>query len=259
MSNDWKHLVVEYRDGVAYIGMNRIEARNALNYALLGELAAACTAADESEEIGVIVIHSLVPGVFCAGADIKERREMTDAQVKKRRIFARDTYNTLEGLNKPLIAAIDGKCMGGGCEIIGTCDILLSSEASTFRYVEVAVGSVGATQRVTRFVGRQHANELLFTGRTIGAAEALQMGLVARMLPNEGFMAQVEEIAAKIASHPRVTLVTTKKAIKMAATCPPEQGVMFEQLAIDYNIAKSDWRSSLDSFKQQTAAAKAHR
>lgn len=249
---EYSFVDVRYKNGVAYVGLNRPEARNALNYQLLDEIMHACTDADNCDDIGVIVIHSLVEKVFCAGADIKERREMTDAQVVRRRQFARDVYNSLENLEKPLIVAVDGKCIGGGCEIIGCADIILSSDNSTYRYVEVAVGSVGATQRVTRFVGRQHANDLLFTSRTIDAAEAWNMGLVARMIPAVEFMDTVVQVAEQIASHPRVTLLATKKAIKMAAYASPEQGVMFEQMAIGYNLAKNDWRSSLDSFKQTT-------
>lgn len=243
---------VNYENGVAYIGMNRQEARNALNYQLLDEIMHACIDADNCEEIGVVVLYSQVPSVFCAGADIKERRSMTDEEVVKRRQFARDVYSTLENLEKPLIVAVDGKCIGGGCEIIGSADLIFSSDISTFRYVEVAVGSVGATQRVTRLVGRQHANDLLFSSRTIDAEEAWHMGLVARMFKQEEFMANVTETAEKIASYPRVTLLATKKAIKMAAYTSPEQGVMFEQMAIGYNLAKNDWRGSLDNFKQTT-------
>lgn len=253
---EYEFLITEKKNGVGYIGLNRYEARNALNYGLLGELVQAARAYDEDPEVGVIVMHSCLDKIFCAGADIKERRVMTDEQVVQRRIFARDSYDALEHLNKPLIAAINGKCMGGGCEIMGACDIILTSELSTFRYVEVAVGSVGATQRVTRFVGRQHANELLFTGRTIGTDEAYNMGLAARILPSENFMEHVAEAAEMIASHPRVTLLATKKAIKVAASAPPEIGVMYELMAIDYNLAKNDWRGSLDSFKQQTKEAR---
>ncbi len=256
MSGNYEHLLVEYRNGAAYLGMNRPEARNALNYGLLRELAQAAREADEADEIGAIVIYSAVDGIFCSGADIKERRGMTDAEVKRRRIFARDTYAALEGVNKPLIAAVDGKYLGGGGEIIGSCDILYCSERATFRYVEVAIGSVGATQRVTRLVGRQLANELLFTGRTIDAQEALRIGLVARVFPAEDFLQEVSKWAETIASHPRVTLMASKKAIRAAATCPPEQGVMFEQMAIDLNLAKNDWRSGIDSFKKQAAAGK---
>ena len=249
---EYKHLSIKIEDGVGYVGMNREEARNALNYDLLGEIVDACKEFDKNSDVGVIVLYSCLAKVFCAGADIKERRIMTDEQVIQRRIFARDSYNALEGLSKPLIAAVNGKCIGGGCEIIGSCDIVLASKNATFRYVEVAVGSVGATQRVTRFVGRQHANELLFTGRTINADEAYNMGLVARLLPEETFMEQVIEIAKTIASHPRVTLLATKKAIKVAAMAAPEVGVMYELMAIDYNLAKNDWRGSLDNFKKQT-------
>jgi enoyl-CoA hydratase len=243
-------LKVQVRNGVAYIGMNREPARNALNYALLTDIVGACREADEDEDVGMIVLYSALDKVFCAGADTKERRVMSDEEVKKRRVFARDCYNALENLAKPLLAAVDGKCMGGGCEIIGTCDIIFSSEKASYRYVEVAVGSVGATQRVTRFVGRQMANDLLFTGRTIDAYEAFRIGLVARLFEGGDFMAQVAESAELIASHPRVTLKATKKAIKMAASASPELGVMFEQMAIDYNLAANDWRGSLDNFKQ---------
>lgn len=246
----YQFLQIEYKNGVAWIGMNRLEARNALNYGLLGELVRALKEADASEEVRCILLYSALNGVFCAGADINERKGMTDAEVKKRRVFARDCYDQMEKLDKPFVVAIDGKNMGGGCEIMGTSDFIISSERATYRYVEVPVGSVGATQRVTRFVGIQRAKELLFTSRTIDALEAWQIGLVARLLPTDDFMAKVAEIIEQMATYPPVTIMATKKAIKIAWEAAPEHGVLVEQMAIDLNIAKNDWRASLQTYKK---------
>jgi enoyl-CoA hydratase/carnithine racemase len=247
--NTYQFLKTECKAGVAWIGMNREKARNALNYGLLTELVSALKNADSDENVRCILLYSAIDGVFCAGADIKERKAMTDAEVKKRRVFARDCYDQMEKLEKPFIAAIDGKNMGGGCEVMGTADFIISSGRATYRYVEVPVGSVGATQRVTRFVGIQRARELLFTSRTIDAQEAWQIGLVARLLPAENFLPQVEAIVNQIATYPPVTIMATKKAIKIAWEAAPEHGVLFEQLAIDLNIARSDWRSSLQAYQ----------
>ncbi len=248
MADEYKFIATECRRGIAFIGLNRPEARNALNYGILAEIVRACQAADENPEVNVIVIHSLVKGAFSAGADLKERTGMTDEQVKKRRVYAKQCYAQLEQIEKPMIAAVDGKVIGGGGEISGCCDFILGSDRSTYRYTEVTVGSVGATQRVTRFIGRQRAKELLFTGREIDSEEAWRIGLIARRLPHENFMEQVEEIAATVASRSPVSLAVTKKAINMAAEAAPEHGVLVEQLAIELNIAKGQWRQGLAGF-----------
>jgi enoyl-CoA hydratase/carnithine racemase len=134
---------------------------------------------------------------------------------------------------------------------MGTSDFIISSDRATYRYVEVPVGSVGATQRVTRFVGIQRAKELLFTSRIIDAQEAWQIGLVARLLPADNFMRQVGEIVEQIATYPPVTIMATKKAIKIAWEASPEHGVLFEQVAIDLNIARNDWRTTLQNYSNK--------
>lgn len=231
-------VVCELKNRVAYIGLNRQNARNALNYNLLDEIVHACESANDDHEVGAIVIYSMVNNVFSAGADLKERDDMTDEQIRKRRIFASKCYARLEAIEKPIIAAVDGKVIGGGGEIIGCCDFIIGSDRSTYRYTEVAVGSVGATQRITRFIGKQRAKELLFTGREIGAQEAWQIGLIARVLPVENFMCAVEQTAQIVANRSPITLAASKKAINMAAEVSSEQGVLIEQLAIELNIAK---------------------
>lgn len=247
--NTYQNILIHDENKVRWIGLNRQEAKNALNFGLLTDLVQACREADDDPEVGVIVVYSCVTNVFSAGADLKERRGMNDRDVKRRRVFARDCYEHLEKIEKPLLAAVEGKVIGGGGEIIGCCDIILGSENSSYRYVEVVVGSVGATQRITRLVGRQKAKELLFTGREIGAHEAYEIGLIARVLPEENFLVRVQEIASLIASRSPVSLAVTKKAVNMADEAAPEHGILLEQLGIELNIAKGSWKEGLEDFK----------
>jgi len=248
---EFKMIKVETRSGVAYIGLNRQEQKNALNAALLMEVAAAFSAADEDSEVGAIVLHSLVDKVFCAGADLKERVGMDDEQLRKRRVVAKQCYEAMERVEKPTIAAVDGKNFGGGCEFIGACDIVVGSERAAFCYPEVRVGSVGATQRITRLIGPHMAKDLLFTGRIVEADEALRIGLLARKFSSETFMAQVEEMATTIASRSPVSLNLTKKAINMGAQVSHDLGVVFEQVAIELNIKKGDWRKGVSDFAKK--------
>lgn len=249
MMKEYENVQVHDQGKVRWVGLNRKSAKNALNVGLLTDIVEACQEGDEDPVVGAIVIYSCLGNIFSAGADLKERKGMIENQVKKRRVFAKECYERLERIEKPLLAAVDGKVIGGGGEIIGSCDIIFGSEQSSYRYVEVVVGSVGATQRITRLVGRQRAKELLFTGREIEAKEAYEIGLIARLLPKEKFLEQIQEIAQSIASRSAVSLAVTKKAINMAAEAAPEHGVLMEQLAIDLNLAKGDWREGLEDFK----------
>lgn len=256
MSGDYKLLKVDKRRGIAFIGLNRQDCRNALNVGILQEIVRAFQEADQDPEVRVIVVYSLVNGVFSAGADLKERTGMNEEQVKKRRAFAAECYEKLERVEKPTIAAIDGKNIGGGGEIAGSCDIIVASERATFRYTEVTVGSVGATQRITKLVGRQRATELLLTGREIDSEEALRIGLIARRFKTENFMEQVEEMAAVIASRPPLSVSLSKKVIKMAGEVTLQQGVLYEQMAIEVNIHKGKWREGLAGFGGNNEAQK---
>jgi len=133
MIEEYKLLQVEKRQGIAFIGLNRQDCRNALNVPILQEIVRAFQEADLDPEVRVIVVYSLVDGVFSAGADLKERNGMNEEQVKSRRAFAAECYEKLERVGKPTIAAIDGKNIGGGGEIAGPCGIIVTQEKANFR------------------------------------------------------------------------------------------------------------------------------
>jgi enoyl-CoA hydratase len=246
--DEYEYIQIHDKGNIRWIGLNRKESRNALNAQLLQEFVFACEKANDDEAVGAIIIYSCLSNVFSAGADLKERQGMDDIQVKHRRRFARDCYERLERIDKIMIAAVDGKVIGGGNEILGCCDIVFASDKSTFRYVEVLVGSVGATQRLTQAVGKQRAKELMFTGREIDSKEAYAIGLIARYCVSDNFYEEIQKTAEVIASRNPVTLCMSKKAINMAFEAAPEQGMLMEQVCIELNLALGNPSKGLTDF-----------
>ncbi|RYI88802.1 MAG: enoyl-CoA hydratase/isomerase family protein, partial [Acetobacteraceae bacterium] len=154
-------------EGVVTLTLNRPQARNALNLALAEAISAACRRA-VAEAARLVVIRASGP-VFCAGADLKERQGMTDDQVRARRVKGFAAYNAIETLPMPAIAVVEGPAVGSGCEIAGACDFILATPAASFRTPEALWGTVGATQRLPRVLGKRLAKDMMFTGRTLGA------------------------------------------------------------------------------------------
>lgn len=161
---------------VATILLNRPDQRNALNMQMCVELEAASRHAEEVDGVRVVVIRGAGPS-FCAGADLKERRTMTEEQVRERRMRAFAAYAALEALTKPCFAVVHGPAYGSGAEIATACDFAIAGATATFCYPEATRGTVGATQRLPRIVGPRMAKDLMFTGRVIDAAEAQRIGL----------------------------------------------------------------------------------
>jgi len=160
---------VESKDGVATLTLNRPESRNALNLAMCEALVAAAQGVPESTRL--VFVRASGP-VFCAGADLKERQGMDEAQVRHRRMRAFAAYGALEALPMPAIAVVEGAAVGSGCEIAAACDFVVATPAASFRIPEAIRGTVGATQRLPRILGKRLAKDLLFTGRTLSAEEA---------------------------------------------------------------------------------------
>jgi enoyl-CoA hydratase len=158
-------------EGVATLTLNRPESRNALNLEMCDRLIAVAQECFSSNEIKLVLVRANGP-VFCAGADLKERQGMSEAQVRERRMKGFAAYAALEALPMPVIAVVEGPAVGSGCEIAGACDFIVATPAASFRTPEAVRGTVGATQRLPRILGKRLAKDLMFTGRTLSAEEA---------------------------------------------------------------------------------------
>lgn len=223
-------------DGIAVIGLNRPDQRNALNLEMCLELAEAARIVEEDEAVRVVILRG-EGTAFCAGADLKERRTMTEDEVRVRRMRAFAAYDAIERLTRPCIAVVHGPAYGSGCEIAAACDFAIAGERATFCYPEATRGTIGATQRLPRLVGARMAKDLLFTGRVIDAREALRIGLITRIVPDQELERVAREIAAQIAAAPTTALRLTKQCLNQAPLTDPAGALANEIRAIDELLA----------------------
>jgi len=231
-------LLVESNGGVATITLNRPESRNALNLAMCDALLAAAQGMDAS--VKLVVIRANGP-VFCAGADLKERQGMNEAQVRERRMKAFAAYGAIEALPMPVVAVVEGPVVGSGCEIAGSCDFIVATPAASFRVPEAIRGTVGATQRLPRILGKRLAKDLLFTGRTLTAEEAERHGLVSRLVKPEELDTVVAEIAKSIVEAPAQSLRLAKRCVDRGVELDPQGALQTEIAAIEEQLASGDW------------------
>src|SRR3954468_21551891 len=198
----YENIILEKRGAIATVTLNRPQQLNALSYALVKDTALALEAMDSDPEIRVIVVTGGAK-VFAAGADIKE---MADAGPFDERVQGRLAFrDRINKISKPVIAAVSGYALGGGCELALSCDIIIASETARFGQPEINLGTIpgsGGTQRLTRLVGKYRAMEMVLAGEYIEAAEAERLGLVNRVVPVESLMDETIKIAEKIAAKP---------------------------------------------------------
>ena len=244
---EFSTLRIDVDAAVATLWLARPESRNALNVAMCQELVEACDVLELADTVRVIVVRGA--GVaFCAGADLKERQGMSPAEIIARRVNGFTAYAAIEALSKPVIAAIQGPAYGSGCEIAAACDFVLADTSAAFKYPEVGWGTVGATQRLPRVVGRRMAKELLFTGRVVDAQEALQLGMVNHVFASDAFDAQVKAMAQQIAAANPLTVALTKHSIDAGLDTTREGAMAVELLAIQENLRRSDWKKAIAGF-----------
>jgi enoyl-CoA hydratase len=233
-------------DGVVTLWLNRPEARNALNLALAEAIAAACRRA--TEDAAKLVWVRTKGAVFCAGADLKERQGMSDDQVRARRVKGFAAYAALEALPMPAIAVVEGPAIGSGCEIAAACDFIIATPKASFKTPEALWGTVGATQRLPRILGKRLAKDMMLTGRVLTAEDALAHGLVSRLVAPEAVEATIAEISATIAKAPPVGLRMAKRCIDQGLELDPRGALATELLAIEEILAAAEWRKAMAGF-----------
>jgi enoyl-CoA hydratase len=178
---------------------------------------------------------------FCAGADLKEREGMDAAQVRNRRLSAFEAYAALEALPMPAVAVVEGPAVGSGCEIAAACDFIVATPAASFRVPEALRGTVGATQRLPRVLGRRLAKDLMFTGRMLSAEEAERHGLVSRLVAPAQLEAALAEIAKAVLGAPPEALRLAKRTIDRGVERNPRGALEAELAAIDEQLATGAW------------------
>src|SRR4051812_8222994 len=198
--------------GVATITLDRPEARNALNLEMCEELLAAAKAIAADAEVKLVLIKANGPA-FCAGADLKERPGKSKEWIRARRLKAFEAYDAIEALAIPVIAVVQGAALGAGVEIASICDFAIATPDALFGTPETMRGSVGATQRLPRIVGKRLAKDMMFTGRRLSAHEALAAGFVSRVLEKDKLEQELEQIAKAIVSAPAQAMRLGKRCI----------------------------------------------
>jgi enoyl-CoA hydratase len=244
----YETIIVETRGRVGLVRLNRPQALNSLNSQLNAELGAAVADFDADQDIGCILITGSEKA-FAAGADIKEMADKTAVDV-----FMRDyigSWHAVAGARKPVVAAVAGFALGGGCELAMQCDLIIAADTARFGQPEIKLGiipGIGATQRLPRAVGKSKAMDLILTGRMMDAAEAERAGLVARVVPAASLMEEAMKVAETIAAMPLPALLAAKEAVARAYESPLAEGIRFERRVFHALFATADRNEGMAAF-----------
>ncbi len=255
----YENILVETRGRVGLITLNRPKALNALNSALMAEVSTALDAFEVDDGIGCVVITGSEKA-FAAGADIKEMLPKTLATAYLGDLIT--PWDRVSRFRKPIVAGVAGFALGGGCELAMMCDMILAAETAKFGQPEITLGTIpgaGGTQRLTRAIGKAKAMDLCLTGRRIGAEEALADGLVARVLPAEGFVEAVMAIAAEIADKPLIAAMFAKEAVNRAFETSLAEGLRFERRMFHATFGTEDQKEGMGAFADKRKAEFKHR
>jgi enoyl-CoA hydratase len=247
----------EVKEHIAVITINRPEALNALNLDVLKELAQTVERAEADAGVYVLIITG-AGKAFVAGADISQMKDLSATEAKAFGEFGNSVFYKIESMAKPVIAAVNGYALGGGCELAMSCDIRLAGTKAKFGQPETGLGitpGFGGTQRLPRIVGMSKAKELIFTAETIGADEALRIGLVSRVVPDEELMNTALDMANKIAKNAQIAVRQSKDAINKGMQCDMLTGVSYEAQAFAVCFATVDQKDAMTAFVNKSKVA----
>jgi enoyl-CoA hydratase len=245
----YETVILERKGAVGIVTLNRPQALNALSAALIRDLGAALDALEEDAAIGAIVVTGS-DKAFAAGADIKEMASRTYMDVYLNDFITRG-WERITTCRKPIVAAVAGYALGGGCEIAMMCDTIIAADTAKFGQPEITIGTIpgsGGTQRLTRAVGKAKAMEMCLTGRMMDAAEAERSGLVSRVVPAAELLDEALKVAAKIAAMSRPAVLMAKEAINRAYETTLAEGVRFERRLFHSTFATEDQKEGMAAF-----------
>jgi enoyl-CoA hydratase len=256
----YQNILVETRGAVGLITLNRPQALNALCDALIRELGSALDAFERDAAVGAVVITGSEKA-FAAGADIKEMASKTfvDCYLED---FITNGWERITTCRKPIIAAVAGFALGGGCEVAMMCDTIIAAESAKFGQPEITLAIIpgsGGTQRLTRAVGKAKAMEMVLSGRMIDAAEAERSGLVSRIVPNDKLLEEALKLADKIAAQSRPAVLAAKEAVNRAFETTLAEGVRFERRLFHAMFATEDQKEGMAAFVEKRKPSFKHR
>lgn len=244
----YETILAETRGKTGLIRLNRPQALNALNSQLVSELTDALRAFDKDDAIGAIVITGSEKA-FAAGADIKEMQNLTFAEA-----YGQDFLGEAEGVSairKPIIAAVSGYTLGGGCELAMMCDFIIAADNAKFGQPEITLGiipGIGGTQRLARFVGKSKAMDMVLTGRMMDAAEAERCGLVSRVVAQDVLLDEALKAAERIASFSQLSVMMAKESVNRAFETTLQEGLRYERRSFQALFATEDQKEGMAAF-----------
>jgi len=250
---EFKHIVIERKDTIGIIKINRPESLNALNIETLGEIRDAVTSLNNDEDVKVLILTG-EGKAFIAGADIKQMKDMNEDEAREFCNLGQKIFDIIENLDKPIIAAINGFALGGGSELALACDIRIASENAKFGQPEVNLGIIpgfGGTQRLARLVGKGIAKELIFTGDIIDAQTALNIGLINKVVAPDALLNEAIAMAQKIASKGPTAILIAKSVINRGIDTDLAKGLSIERDGFVQCVSSGEAKEGMEAFIQK--------
>ncbi|MGH9328475.1 MAG: enoyl-CoA hydratase/isomerase family protein [Terriglobia bacterium] len=254
---NYETLLFSKREGIAFISINRPDKLNALNRTVLDDLEACLAAVRKDEDVRVVILGGAGDRAFAAGADITELSVLDAVQGKEASRRGQELFNQIENLGKPVIAAIRGYALGGGCELAMACTLRVASEDARLGQPEVKIGIIpgyGGSQRLRRLVGKGRAMEIILTGEPVSAEEAYRIGLVNRVVPVKDLMAEAESLARKIISNAPLAVEFAIESVNYGTAMTQQEAMLLEASLFGLSCATEDMKEGTRAFLERRPA-----